>query len=134
MHKKSRLGLGQQLLRSSSQWHKDLLLLQTQLFTECASSRDGAQTGTSHFAAKQLLQLPDIMSTQNELSRGQDPHVYMLRRASLTLLLYLGRQKAKMALGTVERCLSSDRQESLFCIYQMPSDTSSCTPAHPTPL
>lgn len=72
-HQRGRLGMGQRLLRSRSQWHKDLLHRQTRPFTDHASSRERAQIGTSHFAAKELLQLPDITAPQNELARGSGP-------------------------------------------------------------
>lgn len=72
-HRRGRLGMGQRLLRSRSQWHKDLLHRQTRPFTDHASSRERAQIGTSHFAAKELLQLPDITAPQNELARGSGP-------------------------------------------------------------
>lgn len=92
---------------------RDLLHLQTRLFTERASIRDPAQIGTSHFAEEEFLQMPGIMSTQNELSRGSGPAcgggVYMLCGASFALLSHLGKQKAKMALGTAERGLLPNR-------------------------
>lgn len=140
-HQRGRLGMGQRLLRSRSQWHKDLLHRQTRPFTDHASSRERAQVGTSHFAAKELLQLPDITAPQNELARGSGP-AWESGGGAFTrcaerprpLPADLGRQKAETAPGAVQRgVLPLGSHNCLVVIKHPSSDPASSTPAHPGP-
>lgn len=140
-HQRGRLGMGQRLLRSRSQWHKDLLHRQTRPFTDHASSRERAQIGTSHFAAKELLQLPDITAPQNELARGSGPAwesggggIYALCRAATAPPCRPGEAKGRNSPRRgAERCPSTG-QSQLSCSYKTPSsDPASSTPAHPGP-
>jgi hypothetical protein len=78
------------------------------------------------------------MSTQNELSQGQDPHVGRRFHAVQNIPLHpfiLREAKGKNGPRQSGK-MSPSRQAviTLFRVYQTLSDTASCIPVHPMPL